>query len=144
MRTCSSLGSSSETLLDLRELRGVLADDPDRLGVREEIADVTCGVVGVDRDPDGADLRQREIDERPVEAVLGEDSERVALAHAAGEEPVRVGAHELVRIAPGHLAPAAALRVLDEVGRCLPLGGYGVSPEARDRAAPAGRTRLAE
>ena len=94
-------------LLDLRELGSVLADDPDRFGVREEVADVAGGVVRVDGDPDGADLREREVDERPVEAVLGEDRERVALADAAGEQPVRIGAHELVRIAPGHLAPAA-------------------------------------
>ena len=87
-------------LLDLCELLGVLADDSNRVGMREEVADVTRGAVRVDRDPDGADLRQREVDERPVETVLGEDPERLALAHAAGEEPVCVGAHELVRIAP--------------------------------------------
>ena len=68
------------------------------------------------RDADGADLRQREVDQRPVEAVLSQDRERVTLRDAAREEPVRVGADELVGVAPGDLAPTLAV-VLDEVGR---------------------------
>ena len=70
---------------DFRELLGVLADDPDRLRVGEEVADVARRAGRVHGDPHRADLREREVEERPVEAVAREQRKAVALADAAGE-----------------------------------------------------------
>ena len=103
--------------LDLRELLGVLADDADGLRVCEEVLDVARRARGVDGDTNGADLREREVDEGPVEAVPREQREVVALPHSARQEPVRVGAHALVRLRPRDLGPSVVR--LDEVRRAL-------------------------
>ena len=91
-------------VFDLGELLGVLADDPDRFGVRQEVSDVARRARGVHGDADGTDVREREVEERPVEAVAGQERDVVALAHAAREEAVRVRAHALVGVGPRHLA----------------------------------------
>ena len=85
-----------------------------RLRVGEQVPDVGRGAGCVDGDTHGADLRQCEIDERPVEGVAREDRERVALSNASRQEPVGMGARSLVRVLPRHLAPALAFH---EVGR---------------------------
>ncbi len=74
-------------LLDLCELLSVLADDSNRFRMSEDVPDVVGGVVRVYRDPDGADLGKRKVDERPVETVLREDPERLALADASASSP---------------------------------------------------------
>ena len=132
MRTCRSAGSSSVDRLDLRELLGVLADDRDRLGVREEVADVLRRARRVDRDPDRADPGEREVDERPLEAVAREQRDVVALPHAAREQPVRVRADALVGLRPRDLAPAV-VRLGEVCGRRAARRD-GVAPELRDRA----------
>ena len=120
--------------LDLGELGCVLAHHADGLRMGEQVADVALGARGVDRDDDRADLGEREVEQRPVEAVLGEEAHRIALAHAAGEKAVRVVADALVRLRPAHLAPAA-FAVLDEVCGRRPPGSDRVPPEAGDRPA---------
>ena len=126
--------------LDLRQLLRVLADDPDCLRVLEEIRHVLRGAVRVHRDRDRADLGEREVHERPVEAVLSQDRERVALGHPAREQPVRVRADELVGIVPRDLAPPLAV-VLDEVRRVLATGRDRIPPQPRDRPPLARRLR---
>ena len=125
--------------LDLGQLLRVLAHDPDSFRVREQVADVVGRARGVDGDSDCADVREGEVDERPLEAVSREEREVVALAHAPGEEAVRVVADSLVGLRPAHFTPAAV--VLDQVGGCLPPGRDGVAPQAGDRPALAGGTR---
>ena len=126
--------------LDLRELLGVLAEDPHSLGVLDHVGDVLRGAVGVHRDAYRSDLREREVHERPVEAVLREDRERVAFRDPACEQPVRVPAHQLVGVLPRDLAPPFLAVVLDEIRRRGTPGGDGVAPETRDRP-PAARWR---
>ncbi len=124
--------------LDLPELLCVLADDRHGLRVGEEVADVAGGARRVHRDSHRADPGEREIDERPLEAVSREQRYVVALAHAAREEPVRVVADALVGLLPRDLMPT--LVGLDEVGGTRSLGSDRVEPELRDRA-PAGLRR---
>jgi hypothetical protein len=126
--------------LDLGQLLLVLADDAHRLGVRQQIADVLRRARRVDRDADGADAGEREVEEGPLEAVPRQQGERVSLPDTPREEPVGVCAHELVGLAPRD--PAPVFSVLDEVSRALRAGRHGVLPEPRDRAPSAGRTRL--
>ena len=118
--------------LDLRQLLGVLADDPDGLGVREEVTHVTGRARRVDRDAHRADPREREIEERPVEAVAREQRERVSLANAAGEQTVGIRAHPLLGLVPRDLSPAVL--VLDEIRGRRARRGNGVAPQPRDRA----------
>ena len=54
-------------LVHLRELLLVLAEHRDRLRVLEDVSGVARGAVGVDRDADRSDLRERQVEERPVE-----------------------------------------------------------------------------
>ena len=133
VRTCCSDGSSARDLLDLRELARVLADDRHRLGVRQQIPHVACGAGGVHGNADRADLREREVDERPVEAVSREEGDVVAFPHPPGEEPVRVRPHAVVGVRPRNLIPAALVR-LREVGRPLPVRRDCIAPQPRDSA----------
>ena len=94
--------------LDLRELVGVPQTTPTASECSRRYADVARRAVRVDRDADRADVREREVHERPVEVVLREDPERVALADAACEQAVRVGPDALVRFRPRDFPPAVA------------------------------------
>ena len=118
--------------LDLRELLGVLADDGDRLGVREQVADVLGRARRIDRDPDRSDSGEREVDERPLEAVPREQRHVVALAHAAAEQAVGIRPNALVRLRPRDVAPAVVS--LGQVRRRRAARRDGVVPELRDRA----------
>ena len=120
-------------LLDLGQLGRVLADDRNCLGVRQQIAHVACRAGGVHGDSDCADLREREVDERPVEAVSCEEGDGVASPHAPGEEAVRVRPHALVGLRPRHLPPTGIVR-LREVGRRPPVAHDRIAPQSRDRA----------
>ena len=60
----------------------VLADDPDCLRMAEDIGAVDGRARRVDGDDRHADLREREVDERPLEPRVAEDRERVPLAEA--------------------------------------------------------------
>ena len=75
----------------------------------EDVVHVVRRRVRVDRGPDRADVREREVEQRPLERVPREDAEGVALADAAREEAVR----EVRRPAPPPrpMAPPATCRL---------------------------------
>ena len=117
--------------VELRALRLVLAEDPDRLRVRDDVRGVLRRGVRVDRGADGADVREREVEEGPLERRAREDREGVALADAAGEQSVRQQLDAVGRVRPRDLLPAVG--PLDEV-RGARVAGHGVAPEAGDGA----------
>ena len=116
------------SLLDLGPLGIVLAEDAHRLRVLEHVVHVLRRRVRVDRGPDRADVGQREVEQRPLERVAGEDAEGVALADASREEAVREVLDALRRLGPGHLPPAGVL--LDQIGDARVL-----APRRRARGA---------
>ena len=120
---------------------GVFADDADGLGVREQVLDVARRAGRIHGDADCADVREREVDECPLEAVPREQREVVAFPHSPREEAVRVGPHALVRVRPRDLGPAV-LR-LDEVRGAAAARRDGVAPELRDGPARRARMRFA-
>ena len=83
---------------------------------------------GVDRRADRADLRQREVEQRPLERRAGEDRERLALPDAAREQAVGEVLDALGRLGPGDLVPVVA--VLDEVGGAVAMPRDGVAARA--------------
>ena len=116
--------------LDLRALRLVLDRTPTASECRGRTARPAASV-RVDRGADRADVREREVEERPLERVRRQDPEDVALPDPAGEQAVREELDALGRLGPGDLAPAVRQRR----GRRAPvLRADGVPPEARDRA----------
>ena len=109
----------------------VLAQDPDGVGMLDDVGNVLRRAVHVDGRAHGSDERQREVEQRPLEPRRREDREGVALADAEGEQPVCELLDGLRRLLPGHLAPSAVL--FDQVCRDRPVSRAGVLPEARDR-----------
>src|SRR5262245_12565541 len=97
----------------------------------QEVAHVTGRARCVHRDPDRADPREREVDERPFQAVAREQRDVVALAYAAREEPVRILDHALVRLFPGDLLPPVG--GLDQVRGVRAPCRDCIDPELRDR-----------
>src|SRR5438552_4027151 len=120
----------------LRPLLLVLDEHADGLRVLEDVQDVAGRARRVDRRADGADERQREVEQRPLEARPAEQRERLAPADAEGQQPVRELLDGPSRLRPRNLAPVALDLV--EVGRVAAALGDRVPPEVRDRA---GRTR---
>ena len=116
----------------LRSLLRVLAEDADRLRVREDVLDVGRRVVCVDGHRDRPDVREREVEQRPLERRPGQDPERVTFAHAARQQPVRQCGHTLCGLEPGDLVPVVAM--LDEVCRALLAPRDSVAPEPWDGA----------
>jgi hypothetical protein len=119
-------------VVELRELLVVLDEHTDRLRVVEDVLAVLRGAVRVDRGADGTHVRKSEVEERPLEARLAEDPERVALADTESQKAVR----ELLdcgrRLRPRDRVPAVV--ALDEVGGLRPLRRDRVLPQPRDRA----------
>src|SRR4029078_6720666 len=109
----------------------VLAEDRDRLRVGEEISDVARRAGGVDRHPDGADAREREVEQRTLPAVPGEQGDVVAASYAAREEAVRIGTDALVGVLPGDFLPP--LGGLHQVRRVGTPGREGVPATPRRR-----------
>ena len=105
-------------VLDLRELFRVLDEHAHRLGVVEDVLAVLGGAVRVDRGADGADVGEREVELRPLEARLPEDPEGVALLDAERQEPVGELLDGGRGLAPGDRLPCLA--ALDEVRRAAP------------------------
>ena len=121
---------------DLRPLRLVLDQHADRVRVLEHVAAVLRRAVRVDRRADRPDPRQRVVEERPLEARLGQDPERVALAHAQRQQAVRELLDGAAGLVPRDLLPAVGS--LDEVGG----PACGPQPSRRARARPIVRTAL--
>ena len=117
---------------DLRPLRLVLDQHADCVRVLEHVAAVLRRAVRVDRRPDRTDPRQRVVEERPLEARLGEDPERVALAHAQREQAVGELLDRQAGLVPRDLLPAAG--ALDEVGGPGAARADRLAPELSDRA----------
>jgi hypothetical protein len=74
--------------------------------VVEDVLAVLRRAVRVDRGADRADVREREVEERPLEARLAEDPERVALADAERQQAVRELLHGRRSLGPGDRLPA--------------------------------------
>ena len=119
-------------VVELRELLRVLDEHADRLRVVEDVLAVLGGAVRVDRGADGADVGEREVEERPLEARLPEDPEGVALPDAERQEPVGELLDGGRGLGPGDRLPALA--ALDEVRRAAPPRRDRVLPEPRNRA----------
>ena len=99
-------GEARPARVHLVALRIVLAHDADRLRMLEDVLGVARRRIRVDRGAHGADVREREVDERPFERVPRQDSEGIALADAAREQAVRDQLDPFGRLAPGDLPPA--------------------------------------
>ena len=129
----TELRQRSSSLVDLRALVIVLADDADGARMLEDIGDVVRRGRGVDRRRYGSHVRQGEVGQRPVEARPGQDPVGVALAETAGEEAVRPRLDGRRRLSPRHRAPAVLLasEVRGVSGR-QPVDG--VTPQAGNRA----------
>ena len=109
MSTCWRRGISPRTSSTFARCVVVLAEHADRLGVVEDVAGVLRRAVRVDRRADRADRAEREVEERPLDPARAEDRERVALADAEREQPVRVALDALVRLGPRDRAPVVSV-----------------------------------
>ena len=139
------LATERSELVEALALEDVLELDPvdllaqigvdqaaDRVRVLEDVRALGRRVRRVDRSRDRADVREREVEERPFEAVASEDAERVALLDPDREQPVRELLHDPVGLVPRDLPPAVL--ILDEVRGVLAVLGDCLVPERPDRA----------
>ena len=102
---------------DLLELRLVLDEHPDGVGVGEDVAAVLGRRVRVDRRRYASDEREREVEEAPLDTRAREDPERVALADAERQQAVRELVHPSRGLCQGHGRPVAvALREIQRIG----------------------------
>ena len=118
-------------VLDLRQQLVVLDEAADDVRVLEDVAALGGGARRIDRSRDGADLREREVEQHPLEPGAREHAEGVALLDAQGEQAVRELVDRLRGLGLRDLAPAAVL--LDQIGRARALLGERVLPERPDR-----------
>src|SRR5581483_1222583 len=113
--------------LELLALDVVLDEGEDGFGVAEDVRALARGVRRVEPDDDGADRHDRPVEEDPLEARPRDDGDGVALADAAGEEPLREVVDPLSGLAPGDLPPA--VRAFLEVRRRRPALRHRPLPE---------------
>ena len=75
--------------IDLGALVVVLDEDAHRIRVLEQVLHVARRARRIDRRADGADEREREVEQRPLEARPREEAERLALLDAERQQAVR-------------------------------------------------------
>ena len=119
-------------LFDACRQVGIRTEHADRLGVVEDVRGVVGRAVRVDGRHDGSDLRQREVEQRPLERRAGEDRERLALPDAPREQAVGQVLDALGRLGPADLVPVIA--VLDEIRGAVAVARDRVLPESCDRS----------
>src|SRR4029453_3356721 len=110
----------------------VLDEDADRLGVVEDVLAVLRRAVRVDRRADRADVCEGEVEERPLQARLAEDRERVALADAERQQAVRELVDRRGGLGPRD-RPPAALAFPERGGRRRPRAGPAATASCHRR-----------
>src|SRR6478736_606406 len=88
--------------------------------------------VRIDRRGDRAHEGKRKVEKRPLEPSLADDSEGIALAHSAREQPIGELVDRSGCLVPRDLPPATRLG-LYEVGGPRTSSRNSVAPEAHDR-----------
>ena len=116
---------------DLGALVLVFDEDAHRFRVFEDVLRVASRARGIDRGADSADERQREVEQRPLEARSCEQAEGLTLLHAQGQQPVCELVDGPGGFRPGDLDPLAVHLV--QVRRVGMRGRGRVPPQIRDR-----------
>ena len=123
-------------LADLRDLRGVLADDRARLGVARHPLALLGGVGRVDRHDDGARGRDAEVRVRPLGTGGAEDRDAVARGDAEVDQPAADLRDDLAELGVADVVPAAVTLEADRRMVAVPLGRK--PDQVGDRRRPGG------